>query len=160
VVDFDNIVENSAGHSVDIVAPSVSLAKSCAPDPVVVGDTINWAITVENTGDTDLACLVNDPAAGLNAELVAVAAGGSETLNVSRTANPSDVPSISNTATVSCPIDGLDNEIVDEATATCEVLDISIPTLSEWSRWLLVMMMLGVGFLLIQRGVVRTHRKP
>jgi hypothetical protein len=45
VSDFDD-------HSVDLIDPSVELLKECAPDPVNVGETINWAITVNNTGDS------------------------------------------------------------------------------------------------------------
>ena len=159
VEGFDNTASDNADHSVDLVTPSVSLAKACAPDPVAVGNTINWTITIDNTGDIELDCLVNDPTAGLTDAPVTVAAGGTATLNASRIVNVSDAPTISNTATVSCPIDGLDNEIADEATATCEVRDISIPTLSDWSRWLMVLMILGVGLLLMKRGMVRTHNK-
>ena len=160
VVGFDNIVENSAELSVDLVAPSVSLAKACAPDPVAVGDTINWTITVDNTGDVELNCLVNDPTAGLTDVPITVAAGGTGTLNASRIIIAGDAPGISNTATVSCPIDGFDNEIADEATATCSVQDVGIPTLGDWARWLLILVILGAGLLLLKASKVRPQSRP
>jgi hypothetical protein len=157
VVDFDNIVADSDSHSVDLIAPSVDLAKACSPSPVSVGGTIEWAITVNNDGDTDLNCLVNDPTAGFVDEPVTVVAGGSETLNASRTVEANDAPVISNTATVSCAIAGFDNEVTDSATVACNVFgtDVGIPTLSDGARWLLVLMMLGVGLLLVNRYSLR-----
>jgi hypothetical protein len=119
---FDNVASGSASHSVDLINPSVNLTKECRPDPVEPGETIEWAITVNNDGDTDLNCMVNDPTAGFVDEPVTVVAGGSETLNASRTVEASDAPVISNTALVDCAIAGFDNEVNDEATADCEVV--------------------------------------
>lgn len=158
VTNFDNIVENSATHSVDLVNPSVALAKACTPDQVAVGGTINWEIIVDNTGDVDLNCLVNDPTAGFTNEPIAVAAGGSATLNASTIVLEGDIPAISNTATVSCPVDGLDNEVSDVATASCAVQTVGIPTMSDGVRWLLVLMILGVGLLLLKRGGMRLQQ--
>jgi hypothetical protein len=153
VVGFDNVVENSDSHNVDLIDPSIALAKACTPNPVEVGGTIEWAITVNNTGDTDLICLVNDPTAGFVDEPVTVAVGGSEVLNASRIVGERDAPSISNTATVSCPVLGFDNEITDSVTAECAVPmdNEAIPTLSDGARWLLVLMILGAGLLLMNR---------
>lgn len=160
VVAFDNIVENSADHSVDLVAPAVSLAKACAPDPVAIGDTINWTITVDNTGDVELNCLVNDPAAGLTDAAVTLAAGGTAMLNASRITGTADAPGISNTATVSCPVDGFDNEVADEASATCSVIDdVGIPTLGDWARWFLVLVILGAGLLLLKASKARPQNR-
>jgi len=122
VEGFDNQASGSDGHSVDLIDPSVDLTKECRPDPVNVDETIEWAITVNNTGDIDLDCVVNDPTAGFVDEPVMVAAGGSETLNASRTVVIGDAPVISNTATVSCPIPGFDNEVDASDTADCEVV--------------------------------------
>jgi hypothetical protein len=122
VEGFDNQASGIGRHSVDLIDPSVDLTKECRPDPVTPGETIEWAITVNNDGDTDLNCLVNDPTAGFLDEPVTVVSGGSETLNASRTVEASDAPVISNTATVDCSIEGFDNEVNDEATADCEVV--------------------------------------
>ncbi|MGA9574610.1 MAG: hypothetical protein WBS20_11760 [Lysobacterales bacterium] len=160
VVGFDNVIENSDTHSVDLIDPSVALAKACAPNPVSLGETIDWQITVTNTGDVDLDCLVNDPIAGIVDGAVTVAAGGSQVLNASRTVQAGDAPAISNTATVSCPVPGFNNVVTDEATAVCDVLlvDKGIPTLSDWALWLLVLTMLGVGLLLINRNYIRLRK--
>ena len=122
VVGFDNNASDSDSHSVDLIDPSVDLTKECRPDPVRPGEDINWAITIDNTGDIDLDCVVNDPIAGFFDEPVSVPAFGSEVLNASRTVEDSDAPVISNTATVVCPIPGFDNTVDDEDTADCEVV--------------------------------------
>jgi len=157
VTGFDNEVSDSDDHSMDLIAPSVDLAKACSPNPVFIDGTIEWAITVNNDGDTDLNCLVNDPTAGFVDEPVTVVAGGSDVLSASRIVNLADVPGISNTATVSCAIAGYDNEITDSATAECTVPvnDVGVPTLSDGSRWLLILMMLGAGLLLLNRYSLR-----
>jgi hypothetical protein len=121
VAGFDNTASDSDDHSVDLINPSVDLTKECTPDPVAVGGTINWAITVDNTGDIDLDCLVNDPTAGYTNEPVTVAAGGSEALAAGATVEAGDGPVISNTASVNCQIAGFDNSVSDSDTADCEV---------------------------------------
>ena len=122
ILGFDNTASAEDSHEVDVIDPAVELIKECRPDPVPAGETIEWAITVNNTGDIDLDCLVNDPTAGYTDEPVTVVAGGSDMLTASRLVEPSDFPVISNTATVDCPVPGFDNFVSDEATADCEVL--------------------------------------
>ena len=160
VNQFDNVISDSDDHSMDLIAPSVDLAKACSPNPVFVDGTIEWAITVNNDGDTDLSCLVNDPTAGFVDQPVTVVAGGSDVLSASRIVGLADVPSISNTATVSCAIAGYDNEITDSATAECPVFetDIAVPMLSDGSRWLLILMLPGAGLLLLNRYGLRLRR--
>ncbi len=116
-----NEVSGDARHSVDLIDPSVELSKECRPDPVQVGASINWAIIVDNTGDVELDCVVNDPIAGFVDEPVSVAPGGTEVLNASRPVEEADFPVISNTATVDCQVPEFDNELSDEAMADCEV---------------------------------------
>jgi hypothetical protein len=122
VAGFDNQASDEDDHSTDLIDPSMELSKECSPDPVLAGEVIEWAITVENTGDADLDCVINDPTAGLNDELVSVAAGGSETVTASRIVEEDDFPVLSNTATASCQVDGFDNVLDAEATADCEVI--------------------------------------
>jgi hypothetical protein len=88
----------------------------------MAGEVIEWTITVENTGDSDLDCTISDPTAGLTDELVSVAAGGSADVVASRTVEAEDAPVLSNTAEAECSIPGFDNMLVDEASADCEVI--------------------------------------
>ncbi|MFU8833212.1 MAG: hypothetical protein ACNA7J_13805, partial [Wenzhouxiangella sp.] len=118
---FDNTVGDSDSHSAELIDPAIELSKVCQPDPVLAGDEIEWIITVSNTGNADLNCTVNDEAAGIENELVTVAAGGSESLDASRLVTEDDFPVLSNTATVSCDVEDFENGIEDEATADCEV---------------------------------------
>ena len=121
VVGFDNQASDSDDHSVDIVSPGVELTKQCDPDPVLVGDTIEWTISVTNTGNVDLDCLVNDPEAGVVDAQLSLAPNDSEAINESRIVVEDDYPLLSNTASVECDIAGFDNTVGDEDTADCEV---------------------------------------
>ncbi|MGM0657796.1 MAG: DUF7507 domain-containing protein, partial [Pseudomonadota bacterium] len=121
VAGLDNQVLDSAEHSVQLISPAVSIAKSCSPDPVAVGDTIEWTIDVTNDGDAELDCLVNDAEAGIVDEPLLLAATESDTLTASRIVESDDFPTISNTASVSCSVVGFDNGVDAEATADCEV---------------------------------------
>jgi hypothetical protein len=120
---FPNEVSDSDSVTTDLLNPSVSLTKECRPDPVSVGSDITWAITVENTGDAALDCLVNDATAGFVDEPVSLAGGASDSINASREVLPEDAPTISNTASVECTLTGalLPNVVSDEAAADCEV---------------------------------------
>ena len=122
VVGFDNQASDSDSHSLDIIDPDVELAKQCSPDPVLAGDTIEWSITVSNTGNAALDCLVNDPEAGIVDEAVSLDAGEvSDPITASRLVLAEEFPTISNTASVECSIDGFDNIVDATATADCEV---------------------------------------
>ena len=121
VLEFDNNAEDDASWTVDVINPGVSLTKECRPDPVGIGETIEWAITVENTGNVELDCVVNVPTASIVDAPVVVPAGGSETLNASRTVEEGDAPDIYNTATVLFPLPDFDNQVDDEGSADCEV---------------------------------------
>jgi len=122
VEGFDNTASDSDDHSVDLINPSVELAKVCRPDIINAGDPIFWDITVSNTGDIDLDCVVNDPTANITDVPVTLLPGDSAVLTTSRLTEPSDAPVISNTAMVNCPIPGFDNEVSDEARDDCEVV--------------------------------------
>jgi hypothetical protein len=121
VAGFDNQVSDSDDHSVDLVEPGVNLTKQCHPDPVLVGDSINWSILVENTGNIGLECLLNDPDAGFIDEAFSLDPGESESFEASRLVEIGDTPVISNTASVSCDVAGFDNQVSDEDSADCEV---------------------------------------
>lgn len=125
VAGFDNQASDSDDHSVDLIDPSIEVTKLCRPDPVNVGESIEWLITVNNTGDADLNCLVNDPTAGYTDEPLMVAAGGSEELSADRTVVSDDAPLLSNTVEVSCQVDGFDNVLTGDASADCEVIEVA-----------------------------------
>ena len=118
---FDNQVGDDDSHSLDLIDPSVSLTKICQPDPVEVGEVIEWLITVTNTGDVQLDCLVNDPEAGIVDEALVLQPDDVESLDASRIVTEADLPLISNTASVMCDVFGFDNQVEDSDTADCEV---------------------------------------
>jgi len=136
---FENQVEDSASADVDLINPAIEISKICEPDPVDVGDLITWTITLDNTGDVDLDCVLNDDTAGITDQAVPVAAQSSEVVEVSREVLSEDAPQLSNTATVVCtlaaPLDDLPNTVSDEATDTCEVNDEFVTrTLGYWKN--------------------------
>ncbi len=51
-------VTDSDSASVSVVAPAVSVTKADSADPVTEGDTLNYTIVVQNTGDVDLTNVV------------------------------------------------------------------------------------------------------
>ncbi len=120
VIGFDNQESGSAEHTVDLRFPDAELSKVCRPDPVLVGDTIEWEVTICNTGDTGLVCELSDPVAGCD-EILPVPPGECEVCTGSRTVEEGDAPAIFNTATAVCDVDDFDNEIELEASAECEV---------------------------------------
>ncbi len=62
---LNNTVRAVANVSVDVIAPDIEITKTADPTVVNVGDTVNYTITVENTGDSDLSDVnVTDPLPG------------------------------------------------------------------------------------------------
>ncbi|MDT8408137.1 MAG: hypothetical protein RQ741_00930, partial [Wenzhouxiangellaceae bacterium] len=118
---FSNGISVSDSHTIELITPAVSMTKSCQPDPVLVGGTIEWSITVTNDGNAALDCLVNDPTADLVDEAVVLQAGQSETLTASRIVESGDVPLILNTADATCDVTGFPNQVSADASTTCEV---------------------------------------
>jgi hypothetical protein len=116
-----NVVSDEASAEVDLVHPDFEISKECSPDPVYVGDTITWTVTLTNTGDVTLHIEVEDPTAGIS-ETIVLAAGASETITRSRLVTDADVPAITNTVTATATLDpalGLDNVIERSATDSC-----------------------------------------
>ncbi len=52
-VTSEEVVDDTAGCSTEILNPDITVTKSC-PESATVGDTITYTITVTNTGDEDL----------------------------------------------------------------------------------------------------------
>ena len=113
---------DTASATVDLVHPDFEIAKECSPDPVNVGDTITWGVTLTNTGDVALHIALNDPTAGID-ETVTLAAGATQTVTRSRTVTDADGPAISNTVAAVATLDaalGLPNVIERSATSSCQ----------------------------------------
>ena len=53
-------------HSVDLVAPSYTLSKSCVQEPVTIGQFANFMIDIVNDGDVNLVIDVSDPDLGID----------------------------------------------------------------------------------------------
>jgi len=123
VVPLDNLLEPRAEWETTLVHPDFEIEKECSPDPVNVGDTITWTVTVRNTGDVTLVIDVDDPTAGIS-ETITLAPTASETITRSRTVTAADVPAVSNTVTAIATLDpdtGLPNVIEKTAEDTCGV---------------------------------------
>jgi len=63
---FGNAGQAVDDHSVDLVAPSYTLSKSCVAEPVTVGDIANFQIDIVNDGDVNLLINVSDALLGIN----------------------------------------------------------------------------------------------
>jgi hypothetical protein len=121
---FDNQASDWDSHEVELISPAVTLEKACRPDPIPVGGEIFWDFEVTNTGNSGLNCLLNDADAGIIDLGFVLAAGESFDYTASRTVSEADIPQISNYAEVQCDVDGFDNQVSDDDSATCEVVPI------------------------------------
>ena len=109
---FDNIFTASASHTVELFLSSVTIEKT--GDPLSkVGDTVNYIITVTNTGSLDspnLICDIVDPLTGLNKN-VNLASGADDVTNVAYVVQAGDPDPLLNTATATCSPIGFSNII-------------------------------------------------
>ena len=127
---FPNALDDSASETVRLVDPDFTITKICEPDPVPVGGTINWTISLENTGDAALEICVNDPVANIAEgspdmnDCRILGPGEGDTINASSLVDAADAPSIDNVATATAMLanSGLPNVIERQATASCEVV--------------------------------------
>mgnify|MGYP003572106735 CR=1 FL=1 len=106
-------VTDSDTHSAPTFVIEGNMVKTCSPDPVPVDQDICWDITINNTGDKDFDCVINDVTAGITDAPLAVTAGGSNSLaQVCRTVLVDEAgTTISNTATAVCTASGYTNAI-------------------------------------------------
>ena len=124
-VGLTNDITDSDAASVDLVHPSFTLDKTCSPDPVEVGGSLTWTITVANSGDIGLSFHLVDPTAGLD-ENFTLAASGSQTFTPSYVVQPGDTSPVCNTADLFVSIaDGLLPNTWHEQVTTC--CDIEVP---------------------------------
>ncbi|NIM05266.1 MAG: hypothetical protein GTO55_04155 [Armatimonadetes bacterium] len=108
-----------ATAEVKLIQPSISIEKTCEPDPVGIGETLTWTITVCNTSPAHNAPVtldihVVDPTAGIDQVETAVAPGECRVITATHVVEPGDAPEISDTASA-------------QATITDEILPNIIP---------------------------------
>ncbi len=127
-VGFDNNLEASASHSVNLFQPSITLEKT-GTELSKVGDPASWVITLNNTssGDTpDLECTITDAMLGFDVD-VTLASGESHVLRRGLLAIPADAPDpMENTASASCSPVGFDNVLNKEASHEVNLFQPSI----------------------------------
>ncbi len=118
---FGNKLHAEAGHSVNLVQPSIAFDKTCGPAEVGVGGTITYGLTLTNTSSADtpvLTCLVQDPLLGVS-KSVNLMPGQSDVTNATRIAQSTDPDVLTNTAAASCTVGVLGNQL--GAQDTCSV---------------------------------------
>jgi hypothetical protein len=57
---FPNVLEESASHSVDLIHPSFTVAKSCDAEPISYLGPAYFTVVIENTGDVPLIITADD----------------------------------------------------------------------------------------------------
>ena len=130
---FPNILKASDGHSVDLVHPNFTVTKECFPDPVQVGASINYRITIDNTGDVALNYHVVDTAAGIDQNITGhTPEADPSVIETSRIVEPGEPSPLTNTVEVTATIDGLPNLIVKEASASCDIAGGATRTPGFW----------------------------
>lgn len=72
---FANTAFADDSHSVDLVHPGYTVAKSCVSEPVPAGAAANFSIKIANTGDTELLLDIQDLALNPPVDLSDVALG-------------------------------------------------------------------------------------
>ncbi len=120
----------------NILLPGLNVLKTC-PVSATVGDTIQYAITVENTGsDTLNSLVVNDPLLGgdLSGFGTSLAAGASVTKQFPYTLTASPDP-ITNTVTATATGQSSNASVTDSADCTTDVLfpDLKIQKVADAS---------------------------
>jgi uncharacterized repeat protein (TIGR01451 family) len=106
-------ISDSDDHSVNLFQPDVSIEKT-ADTLSKVGDSVDFHITVTNTGSSDsppITCTLTDPLLGVNKTITSLAVGASDVTNASRTTQAGDPDPLVNTASVTCTVDGFGNTL-------------------------------------------------
>jgi uncharacterized repeat protein (TIGR01451 family) len=109
---------DSAGHTVDLIDPAISVTKT-GPDIAQVGDTITYTIGFTNTGIGTLEnCSGTDTLLG---PLGAFEAGVTRTFE--HTVLDTDPDPLPNTATITCEVVGFDNQASASASHSVDLID-------------------------------------
>jgi uncharacterized repeat protein (TIGR01451 family) len=128
-----NDITDNASAEVDLVHPNFTVTKECFPDPVQVGASINYRITIDNTGDVALNYHVVDTAAGIDQNITGhTPEADPSVIETSRIVEPGEPSPLTNTVEVTATIDGLPNLIVKEASASCDIAGGATRTPGFW----------------------------
>jgi uncharacterized repeat protein (TIGR01451 family) len=144
---YGGTASDSDDHSVDLVHPSFTVTKDCLAEPVAQGETANFRIRIDNTGDVSLTIDVTDdilftakedillaPHDGECGNQVewGIASTGCYEIEAGVVASGGDV---SNTVTVHATLEDYDlpNFVDGSASATCEVTTAGLTR--TWGFW-------------------------
>ncbi|MFP5331358.1 MAG: hypothetical protein ACLGHX_03200, partial [Acidimicrobiia bacterium] len=133
---FSNILTASDGHSVNLFQPSITLDKTgddysklYVPDQdvpgTVVGDPVDYTITLTNTSSSDtpqLTCTVTDTLLGVNETVSLDWDDAPHVINATRTVQVGDADPLVNTANVSCSPAGFSNILTASDTHSVDIL--------------------------------------
>ena len=129
----DNFVQIE-GPGCDIARPAISIDKSCAAD-VWLGDSIEYTITVTNSGNVPLAnVMLSDPLLSMNENLGTIAAGASVTRTGTISASDRDVSTIVNGASVGGDYYGYAVSDSDDCTTAIHQLQVSKTATTHYDR--------------------------
>jgi hypothetical protein len=119
-IGFSNVLTASDGHSVDLIHPSFTVAKTCDAEPISYLGPANFTVTIANTGDVPLNITADD---GIGA--FALDAGASQSFPVSVPGPFTPGGTADNTVTASWTLPelyGLSNTDAKSASDSCDVL--------------------------------------
>jgi hypothetical protein len=120
-VGFPNVLGDSDGHSVILIHPDFTIAKTCDSEPVSYEGPADFTVTIANTGDVPLNITADD---GIGS--FALAAGASQSFAVSLPGPFTPGGTADNTVTASWtlpPEYGLSNTDTKSASDSCDVVE-------------------------------------
>jgi hypothetical protein len=119
-IDFPNVLEASDGHSVDLIHPSFTVAKTCDAEPISYLGPANFTVDIANTGDVPLNITADD---GIGSFQLASGASKSFPVSVPGPFTPGGTADNTVTATWTLPeLYGLSNTDTKSASDSCDVL--------------------------------------
>ena len=93
---FPNQIPGSDSHDVTLIHPSFTVAKSCTNEPVPLDGPATWDVLISNTGDVELIITADDGIGEFT-----LAAGASQTFQVSQSGDFRGQANVSNTVNAS-----------------------------------------------------------